>query len=280
MATIDTCIDTLRALVKVALQARPTSIRPQPGADRIVIMANGPSLADTIACHAHALRSATSMAVNFAANTPTFALLRPDYYILVDPHFFSGRSEKNFTDLWVNLAAVDWDMTLIVPRSFKDAARRMLAAAGASGSHLRVLTINTIGAEGFRPLRHFLYRRRLAMPRPRNVLIAAIMAAIWLGFRNIDIVGADHSWTETLGVDSENRLVAVQRHFYDEGAEQSRVAEEYRGYRLHQILGSLAIAFRSYHHIAEFAATRGIAIRNLTPRSYIDAFSRDTMSGS
>ena len=92
------------------------------------------------------------------------------------------------------------------------------------------------------------------------------MIALREGYRDIRIVGADHSWSRTLWVDDMNRVISVQPHFYKEHPdEQERVAREYAGYHLHDIYQSLAIAFRSYFDIRDYAATLGARIVNATP---------------
>ena len=113
------------------------------------------------------------------------------------------------------------------------------------------------------------------MPRPRNVLIPSIMAAIAMGFKEIYLTGADHSWMKTISVNDNNQVVSIQPHFYkDNDKELARVRTDYLHRPLHTILDSFRIAFASYHTIARFAATRGIRIVNSTPGSYIDAFPR------
>ena len=124
-----------------------------------------------------------------------------------------------------------------------------------------------------------IYRLGLGMPRPRNVLIPSIMLAINSGYRRVYVAGADHSWTQTLWVDEDNRVVSIQPHFYqDNEEEKKRVATEYHNYPLHQILQSLYIAFRSYFDIADYAKSRNVEIINITPESFIDAFPRMKLS--
>ena len=96
-----------------------------------------------------------------------------------------------------------------------------------------------------------------------------------MGYKEILIFGADHSWMKTLSVTDGNEVVSIQPHFYKDGEdEQNRVRHEYRNYRLHQIVESFAIAFKSYHDIAQYAASRCIKVYNATPGSFIDAFPR------
>ena len=261
-----------KSLVKIALQSRRVTIKKHEAGDgSIVILANGPSLRQTIAEYSELLRNTDTMAVNFAANTPEFQMLKPAFYILADPHFFLS-DEQNVRSLWQNLSKAEWPITLYVPATFRHKALTL-----APGMHTE--TFNAVGIEGFDTLCPAAFRRGLGMPRPRNVLIPAIMTALKAGFRSIYLTGADHSWLRTLSVNENNELESVQPHFYSEDKrEQTRVATHYKGVFLHEILESFRVAFRSYHEIARFADKQGAAIYNATPDSFIDAFPRRSLS--
>lgn len=261
---------SLKSLAKLALQSRPVRV-PQAEHPAIVILANGPSLNDTMARHTDILKNSVTMAVNFAANTDMFFDLRPRYYVMVDPVFFGDDSVANIARLRQNLARVSWPMTIFVPRRFIKAVPTSIIA----NPNISTAGLNTVGIEGWQWLKNFAYSSRLGMPRPRNVLIPAIMAAIAMGYKEIYLTGADHSWMKTISVDDNNNVVSVQPHFYkDNEAELRRVDTTYRGLRLHDVVESFAIAFRSYHTLARFAARQGISIYNSTPGSFIDAFER------
>ncbi len=117
------------------------------------------------------------------------------------------------------------------------------------------------------------------MPRPRNVLIPSIMIAVKMGYKNIYVAGADHSWTKTLSVNDRNEVVSIQPHFYKEDEkEERRIRTDYLRYPLHQILYSFYVAFRSYFTIQRYAESQGVKIYNVTPGSFIDAFPRTTLS--
>ena len=260
---------TLKSLVKIALQSRrPTVSRVAGREESLSVMGNGPSLNDTMRDNAQSLARHRLMAVNFAANVPQFYELRPDFYVIVDPVFFRELENANVKLLWANLSErVDWPMRLLVPVK----AKVPVALPG----NIVVERFNPVGVEGFRAFEHAAYRTGLGMPRPRNVLIPAIMAGMMLGFRNIYITGADHSWTKTLSVTDDNTVVSVQPHFYaDNNAEHERVASVYKNIRLHEIMYSFYVAFRSYFTVASYAKSRGVNIYNSTPGSFIDAFER------
>lgn len=261
---------TAKSLAKILLQSRKTpSLKAE--SSTLIILGNGPSLRTNIEHDLPTLQSHPTLAVNFAANaTAEYSSLHPRYYVLADPHFFAG-TDPNVVKLFDNINSLtSWTMTLFVP-----AKMVKTVSAAIHNPNITVAGFNPIGAEGFGWFERLAYRARRAMPRPRNVLIPSIMIGIWLGFKHIIILGADHSWLRTLEVDDNNQVVTVQPHFYaDSASERSRVTSVYRDVRLHDILMSFHVAFRSYHRIAAFAKSQGVEILNATPASYIDAFPR------
>ena len=265
--------NSLASLVKVALLSKGASIANDEGKGKeLVIMGNGPSLRKTIDEEFDWLVSHELMAVNFAALSPDFFRLRPRYYILADGHFFNSLDkDSNVRKLWETFGKVSWRMTLFVPSRFKHLVKPLIMHT--QGLPLRYFNLTPV--EGFKWLSHFFYSAGLGMPRPRNVLIPAIMEGIRMGYSRIYICGADHSWIKTLDVDNENFVVSIQTHFYkDNEEEHKRVRETYKGLKLHDVLGSMVVAFRSYWNIADYAKKKKIEIINATPNSMIDAFVR------
>ncbi|MDE5795303.1 MAG: hypothetical protein K2I08_11355 [Muribaculaceae bacterium] len=278
MGTIKNIIDGIASFGKVLLLSKRPSPAGTPKDEALIIMGNGPSLRDTIANNSDILKNSKTLAVNFAANADSYFELKPDIYVLADPHFFKVgdnglSSDPNVRRLWENIAGTDWNMSLYLPCKAK------IPDSIKNNTHITVKRYNLTPGEGLAGPVHWLYRKGLAMPRPRNVLIASIMIALREGYRDIYIVGADHTWSRDLWVDEKNRVISVQKHFYkDNDKEFERVAQEYAGYHLHDILNSLTIAFRSYHQILAYSAKIGAKITNCTPGSFIDAFPRSDLS--
>lgn len=256
----------LRTLVKIALSPRRASFKCTTQARPLAILGNGPALAHTLANERAELALCDLLAVNFAANTEEFFALRPQYYVLADPLFFTQLEQPNFRALMENLERVDWPMTLLVAHG---------ARVGLRNPNIRLLRFPMKAVEGPSWFRLMLMRLRLGMPRPRNVLVPALMSGIWLGYKQIYVYGADHSWVKTLSVNERNEVISVQPHFYKEATselERQRVA--YMQIPLHQVLESQAIAFRSYHLVKEYARSCGVEVYNATEGSFIDAFTR------
>lgn len=265
---IQNVADTITAIGKIILLSRPVRLMRTNGRSPIIIMGNGPSLRQTIDSSLPILQHNDTLAVNFAANTPEFTEIKPRYYVLADPHFFNAEN-KNVDRLIESLNKVDWNMTLFLPRK---------ANAPVNNPNIKIERFNMVGIDGATCLRNAAFRHRLAMPRPRNVLIPSIMIAIWLGYKQIYITGADHSWMQTISVNNNNEVVSVQPHFYkDDEKEIKRVNTEYMRYPLHKIIHSFYTAFKAYHDIEAFAETCGTDIFNSTPESFIDAFRRKTL---
>lgn len=265
---------SIKSLVKVAILGRRPSVSKAPDAlqgEPLIILGNGPSLRTLLDEKTDLLKKARTMAVNFAANADEFSDIRPDFYLLADPHFFDAReSDPNVKKMFNRFnSLVDWPMTLYIP------ATQKTDHLGLSNPLITVERFNFIGAEGFRCLEYYLYNSGMAMPRPRNVLVPALMTAILAGFKEIYLTGADHGWLSTLGVTEENEVVNFQSHFYKDNVdEHSRVAAVYRNVRLHEVLLSFYLAFRSYHQVEAYAKEKGVRIYNSTPGSFIDAFQR------
>ncbi len=266
---------SLLSVVKIVLQSKWHVVMPRLGEGKeLVVLGNGPSLRHTMEHSMAFLRERELLAVNFAACAEEFFTLRPRFYVLADPHFFTATAQPNVQRLWQVLGKeVTWPLTLLVPHRFAGTMRSQGLASG--NGRVQVVCYNTTPIEGFRWLENVAFSAGLGMPRPRNVLIPSIMLGMSLGFGTIYLAGADHSWTRTLSVDDDNRVVSIQPHFYKEDErEEKRIRKDYMNYPLHQILFSFYVAFRSYFTIARYARHRSVRIINITPGSFIDAFPR------
>ncbi len=260
----------IKSIAKLLLSPRRASVKPSRRDSALIVLGNGPSLAGVIRDCPTTLKNHPLLAVNFAANTPEFDSLKPEFYVLADPHFFRNLDDPNVARLTENLNRVSWPMTLFVPFGAKPQITNPLVSI--ERFPLRAM-------EGPRWFRHLMFRNRLGMPRPRNVLIPSIMIGIWLGFREIIICGADHSWLRTLSVNDRNEVVSIQPHFYKEDSrELERQRVDYLKIPLHQVLESQMVAFRSYHTVQDFAREENIKILNATEGSFIDAFPRITIT--
>lgn len=265
---------SLLSVLKVALKSRRGSGLPSDfDSDELVILANGPSLASTVADHADFLEGKTLLAVNFCATSPMFEQLKPRLYLIADPLFWIV-AEKRESLFGALAEKTRWPMTLFIPVRAK--ADRKWAPMLASNPNITVAYYNTTPVEGFKALTYPIYSGGLGMPRPHNVLIPAITMGLRLPFRRIYLAGADHSWLPEINVTDDNRVLMHQKHFYDKGSSKADTVkqEDLNTAHLHTILYHMYVAFKSYFTLRDFARSRGKEVINITPGSFIDAFER------
>ena len=150
----------------------------------------------------------------------------------------------------------------------------------ATKKNISIVYFNKTPVEGLQSFRNILFKLNLGLPRPYNVLIPSLIKALNLGYKELYVIGADHSWLEELRVNDKNEALLNQKHFYD--YQTSKFEPMYHakrgGKRVHEILYKLMKAFEGYFYIREYAESLGSQIYNATPNSYIDAFERRSLN--
>lgn len=207
------------------------------------------------------------MVVNSFVLDEAYKKVCPKYYVIADPNFFSVLHEvveKIYKD-------TTWPMVLFVPQ--KNASQYEVFGS----ENIRVLPVNTSPYVGPTQYRDICYDQNLAAPPIYNVLNMALYIAIYLGYKQIELYGVEHSWTRFITVGDDNKVYRYDSHFYDkEKAEQIVYQREVDGSfpMLHEILEEYASLFKTYWELRELAERRGCRIINCTKGSFIDAFDR------
>ncbi len=260
--------DTLLSLCRVAVLSKRAGLSvPSTFNKELVVLGNGPSLRPLLLEHASFLEGKDLLMVNFSALSDDFTKFQPKYYLLMDPAFFEDKGTRQ--ELFVPMVAkTDWEMHLFAPTSAQKEVEWQEMISGSP--HIQVHWFNATPVEGLTAFRHAFYRKGLGMPRPRNVLVACLMVALQLPYDRIYLAGADHSWMKEIWVDENNVVNEDRAHFYDEDGTRRVVSP----HKLHELLDSMAIAFRSYHEVEDYSKAIGKKIINITSGSYIDAFER------
>lgn len=272
---------TLKSCLRTPFPPLPPSSRggDEDGEGGLVVLANGPSLAQTVRAHSAFLRGKDLLAVNHAASSGLFAELKPRYYLLADPLFWivPDIRENTFRAL---AGKTTWPMVLFMPaRAWKDRSWQPIVAGN---RHIEVVKYNSTPVEGFRWFRNRAYKAGWGMPRPHNVLIPSIAVSVRMGYRRVYLAGADHSWLPEISVNDRNEVLMNQKHFYDQGTSQARTVrnENLTPATLSTILHHMSVAFGSYFLLRDFARFCGCEVINVTPGSYIDAFPRLNLDGA
>lgn len=233
----------------------------------LCVLVNGPSLKEDIGDVI--VKDYDFCVVNDFYKSPYYKEIRPRYHVLADPLYFAKYSE-----IEPILQIADWNLNLFVPYY---AYKKYSFLRKIENKCIHVVPYHSTVYDGFKRIELFLYKKGVSMPRPQNVLVPAIFNGINAGYRDVMIYGADHSWTESIRVDDQNRVCLTDSHFYDTSKVNLLPWNKWTGepYKMHEVLRDLANMFDSYHRIKRYADYMECHIVNKTKGSYIDAFDRN-----
>lgn len=240
-----------------------------------IILANGPSLRDVLDKHLDALlaRKADMLAVNMFGNNDCFWKIKPSYYVLTDPGFFRKTSIENVEiqkeKLVDSFNKVSWEMNLLLPTGAKGSE----LLSDVKNNNITILYYNYTPINGFRSVEYWIYRHNLGMPLPMNVSNAAIFLMTNWGYKDIYLLGVDHTWLKNFNIDPEtNALISDDQHFY--GKEKLNLNKRGKGVRFDEWLYNQYMGFHAHWRLSEYAKSRGVNVYNSTRVSLIDCYER------
>ena len=248
----------------------------------LIVLANGPSLRADLDNYPGFFFGKQIMCVNQFVLSNDYERIKPQYYVLLDMGFFVDRTIPRVAEVREKvkqalIRKTTWQVTLCCPAEGRNSLFHHDLEA--SGIPVKFAFYNRTVVDGIRVVRHWLYRKQLGMPPPQNVLIGALMAALACGFKQIIILGADHSWHHGLEIGTDGKLVTLDDHFYDKQSWKVKVEhpETLKRATMHDYFYILFRTFRSYHLVQEFAESRGNSVINASSVSFIDAFERKNL---
>ena len=238
------------------------------------ILANGPSLKEEIVeLFSVGTNLEDSLVVNFFVDSDLFIKVNPKYYCLADPMFFnkeclSDRVKDTFKAL---NEKVKWPMKLFIWKSGEELVKEYI-----NNTCIEIIGLSTLTFEGFESNRYKLYKKGIAVPFYVNVTIMAIYALLNLGYSKIYLYGVDHSFLAGLGVNDNNRLCMVDKHFY--GTEKYEFEPKMDGslWTMKEFVYDKYLTFLEHEVMRGYADYLGCEIINCTKDSWIDAYIRKT----
>jgi len=248
----------------------------------IRILGNGPSLNDVLeSIVEEKTRDYDLIAVNKFCLSTEYEKVKPTHYIVVDPDFFSKHEEESLRQMQQNVQRVfeqetTWRMNLFVPRN--EASLTYAEYLRKTNPHIQIYFFNTLTIEGPELLAHKLYSSGVGMPFVGNVLVAANILAINMGYKKIELYGAEQSIHIQAYVNAQNQ-VCVEYDYFD-GSKIEAVfwddLDPTKPQKYHQFLTHWTDTFKSYHLINAYAESKECRVINMTENSYIDAFERNS----
>jgi hypothetical protein len=278
---IELLIQTLLSLLKILLMSsfRRDRFQSKYKPEKCIVLGNGPSLKSTIDEHLSILQSTDTFGVNFFWKSEYYEIIKPRFYLIVSTNYWvDGKLDANDEGRKQTFNGIadktSWEMTLIVPAVAKKSEE--WKATLAKNKNIKIKYINITPVEGFPTFVNWALRQNLGLPRPHNVLIPSIKVAVDINYKNIFVVGADHSWLKDIYVGNDNKVYLSQKHFYDNNPAPEVMYDgtSNRVRNLADMLMKFVYSFRSYFILKDYARSKGINVYNATPESFIDAFER------
>jgi hypothetical protein len=217
--------------------------------ERCFVLGTGPSLNALKDNELETLRREIVFGVNSLYKSKITSTIRPKYYALMDNLYW-----KKWSHTFSEISDIYKDKPPIFITDLR--ARQLVEALSIKSPaiyiHSKKYPIKMMSEE----IDGNIYA---AM----NVISYSILTAIYMGFKEIYLIGCDYSAFCTAG----------KGHCYDD---KSEVAES--NYNLAFYLRFYWITTQFHYLIAKLAKEKGVAVINLTPGSLLDAYPRASMN--
>lgn len=266
------------SIIKIIVKSRFSSKLPEVADKKCLILGNGPSLKETILNNEEEIHSYEKICVNTFSVSQEYKKFKPKHYILLDPGWWEfpeeGRIKKALDAIRDDTT---WEMNILVP--FEAKKSKVFDKLAAENSCLNVFYFNYTVLEGFDFFKHWLYKINLGTPQCQNVMVACLFLAINMGYKNVTIVGADHSWHKDLVV-NDNNVVCIEHHHFYHGKDEiklvpfKKVSFNEDVFTMEEAFFTLSKVFKGYEEINKYARVKGVNIFNGGIGSFVDAFKR------
>lgn len=238
----------------------------------LCVLGNGPSLS-FVADQFEQFNNVDFCVVNNSILTDVFWKIKPKIYSFTDRDYHQ-LDREDIKNVRSKILEIDWPIAICIPYHYP----KWFAQHCQKNANVKVYRYNTSPwipeLKIFKSLRMYLYAHGLCAPNCSNVVVSAIYSSILLGYKNIYLLGVEHSWMRDVRVNEKNEVVLIDKHYY---GEKERVWVDYDGnpIKITDLCESLSSTFHSYYDLEEFSKYIGdVKIINCTKGSYIDAFQR------
>lgn len=273
-------LNLIIVIVKLPSHIKKRKIKRSNHKSSINILGNGPSLKDDYSILiSNNFVENDNMVVNSFATSEMYEKIKPNYYVICDPTFFSDEVVEKFKTLQNEVftainVKTKWNLTLFV---HPNAQKHSSFISIMNNKNVTIHFINNIPIiDGSQKLNNFLFKFHLANPLFQNVLVAAIYIGIQLKYSKINIWGADHSWHEDFILGKDNIIYTPDKHFYDtEEKFKPHVNAEGKPNKVYEEFTSLARVFKIYVSLQSYSEYVNCKIINRSSKTWIDAFQRE-----
>ncbi|MCX6031983.1 MAG: hypothetical protein NT169_22135 [Chloroflexi bacterium] len=241
--------------IEQCLLSRNLELHNRHLGERCFILATGPSIKTQ---DLKLLKTETCIAVSNFLVHPDYAVIRPQYYCLAPYH--PPITEDSWQAWMTEIAGKTLNATMFFGLADRERNEINGRFAGRQVHYLKFGgALDDLVRDGV--------DLSMAVPGPQSVTIMALLIAIYMGFKNIYLLGCDHDWILHVGTST---------HFYNESQHALNRSgySEWHKPELGSEFDSLSNLWRQYKTIRVLATGLGISISNATGGGILDVFPR------
>lgn len=250
--------------------------------DKMILIGNGPSLTKSIELYKDEILKYDRLVVNYFALSDQYEVLRPNFYLFVDPAFFMiPENQKDSIARLIDAIAskTTWKMRLCAPEGVEDTP--MVKAIKANTNIEFVYFYKGVQTTG--ELSKFeVWDRNLCAPPCQNSLNTGLYLSLFWEYKEIYMIGVDMSSLEDIRVDQEtNELFSIDTHFYSNkqvytdqklfDAKRGRIRADWT---LHDYIYAFGKMFEDFYELSKYADYKGLKVYNASEYSWINCFER------
>lgn len=275
--------------IKVAMAgSQKTSYEPmnqiKKSKEKIVVIGNGPSFAQTMERYGELLKNYDTCVVNSFVLTEFYEFIKPTVYALADPGYFTYLEkaedhETSYATIHGIVERTHWPMAVVIP----DNAKGLYADnCFKKNKNITIYYYNTKDCRKQAISKYEAWDNNTTCPPCQTVMNLAVWLGLYWGYKETYLVGTDTSFLEDIRIDQKtNELMTIDRHFYntedvckDKGLFNAEHMRPYPGWKLHDLIFAFGKMFENYYLLREYADHKGLKVYNASEYSWINCFER------
>lgn len=250
--------------------------------DKMILIGNGPSLTKSIELYKDKILKYDRLVVNYFALSNLYEVLRPNFYLFVDPAFFEiPENQKDSIARLIDaiVSKTKWKMRVCAPEGVEDTP---LMKALKANSNIEFIYFYGGEQRTGELSKYEIWDRNLQCPPNRNSLNTGLYLSLFWEYKETYLIGVDMSALEDIRVDQEsNELFSIDSHFYNNKQVYSdkRLFDAKRGrirsdWTLHEYIYSFGLMFENFYELSEYAKYKGLKVYNASEYSWINCVER------
>lgn len=250
--------------------------------DKMILIGNGPSLSKSIELYKDEILKYDRLVVNFFALSDQYEILRPNFYLFVDPAFFEiPENQKDSITRLIDaiVTKTTWKMRLCAPEGVEET---QLMNALKANTNIEVIYFYGGAQRTGELTKYEIWDKNLLCPPNRNSLNTGLYLSLFWGYKETYLIGVDMSSLEDIRIDQEtNELFSIDTHFYNNKQVYSdkKLFDTRRGrirsdWTLHEYIYAFGLMFENFYELSKYAEYKGLKVYNASEYSWINCFER------